>query len=129
MSGAKHVRVAGTDPGTSSLDVVVLDDGVVTDQGRFPAGELQADPSAPVRWLLERGPFDLIAGPSGYGLPLKRVGDCTPQDLALMTLVRPDERGPDDARRQGVLGFSALLQALCASSLPVVFLPGVIHLP
>ena len=46
-----------------------------------------------------------------------------------MTLVRPDERGPDDARRQGVLGFSSLLRALIASKLPVVFLPGVIHLP
>ena len=43
-----------------------------------------------------------------------------------MTLVRPDERGRGG---QGVLGFSTLLQALCESELPVVFLPGVIHLP
>jgi predicted butyrate kinase (DUF1464 family) len=42
-----------------------------------------------------------------------------------MTLVRPAERG----RGQGVLGFGRLLRELCASSLPVVFLPGVIHLP
>jgi predicted butyrate kinase (DUF1464 family) len=46
-----------------------------------------------------------------------------------MTLVRPDERGPDDARRQGVLGFASLLRELRTSSLPVIFLPGVIHLP
>jgi predicted butyrate kinase (DUF1464 family) len=126
---ARPIRVAGTDPGTSSLDVVILEDGVVGDQCRFTPDQLQTDPSSPVRWLSERGPFDLIAGPSGYGLPLVRAADCTERDLALMTLVRPDERGPDDARRQGVLGFASLVRELRASNLPVVFLPGVIHLP
>ncbi|HXG12714.1 MAG TPA: DUF1464 family protein [Gemmataceae bacterium] len=118
-------RVAGTDPGTSSLDILILEDGTVRDQCRFTPQELRADPALPVRWLEQRGPFDLIAGPSGYGLPLVRAADCTERDLALMSLVRPDDRG----RGQGVLGFSAVVRALCASALPVVFLPGVIHLP
>lgn len=126
---AHSIRVAGTDPGTSSLDVLILEDGHAADQCRFTPEQLQADPELPVRWLQERGPFHLIAGPSGYGLPLVRAADCTPRDLALMTLVRPDERGPDDARRQGVLGFASLLRALCSANLPVVFLPGVLHLP
>src|SRR5690606_1938803 len=95
------------------------------DQARFPAEALAADPAAPVAWLRDRGPFDLIAGPSGYGLPLTRAADCTERERARMTLVRPDERD----RRQGVAGFSALLEALCGSGLPVVFLPGVVHLP
>jgi predicted butyrate kinase (DUF1464 family) len=129
MSEARKVRVAGTDPGTSGLDVLVLEDGTVVDQARFQPSDLQADPSAPLRWLVERGPFDLVAGPSGYGLPLVRGGDCTERDLALMTLVRPDERGPGDERRKGVLGFTSVLRAFLASSLPIVFLPGVIHLP
>src|SRR5262249_10816729 len=38
---------------------------------------------------------------------------------------RPDERD----RAGGVTGFSSVLRAFCAASLPVVFLPGVIHLP
>ena len=126
---AQPIRVAGTDPGTSSLDVVILEDGVVGEQCRFTPEQLQSDASLPVRWLQERGPFNLIAGPSGYGLPLVRAADCTPRDLALMTLIRPDERGADDARRQGVLGFSSLLRALCSADLPLIFLPGVIHLP
>jgi predicted butyrate kinase (DUF1464 family) len=126
---AQPVRVAGTDPGTTSLDVLILEDGIVGEQCRFTPRQLQTDASLPVRWLTEHGPFHLIAGPSGYGLPLVRAADCTERDLALMTLIRPDERGPDDARRQGVLGFSSLLRALRASSLPLVFLPGVIHLP
>jgi predicted butyrate kinase (DUF1464 family) len=118
------MRVAGTDPGTSSLDVIVLEDGAVRDQGRFPPEQLQADPALPVEWLRQRGPFDLVAGPSGYGLPLVRAADCTDRDLALMALVRPGDTG-----RTGVAGFSGLLRALRASGLPVVFLPGVIHLP
>jgi predicted butyrate kinase (DUF1464 family) len=117
-------RVAGTDPGTSSLDVVVLEAGAVVDQASFAPAEVQADPPAPLAWLEARAPFDLVAGPSGYGLPLVRASDCTPRDLALMALVRPD-----DPRPGGVPGFSRLLRALCSSSLPVVFLPGVVHLP
>src|SRR5205085_11687225 len=91
---------------------------------RFEPDPLRSDPTLPVRWLQARGPFDLIAGPSGYGLPLVRAADCTDDQLALMSLVRPDER---DAA--GVPGFSAVARAFRDSGLPVVFLPGVIHLP
>lgn len=118
------VRVAGADPGTSSLDLLILDDGRVADQVRFAPAELQADPTAPVRWLADCGPFAVVAGPSGFGLPLIRAADCTERDLALMNLRRQD----DPAAGQGVVGFARLLRALCASSLPVVFLPGAIHL-
>jgi len=117
-------RVAGCDPGTSSLDVLVLDDGTVADQARFEPDQLRSDPAAPVRWLQARGPFDLVAGPSGYGLPLVRAADCTDAQLALMSLVRPDDRAAG-----GVPGFSAVARAFRDSGLPVVFLPGVIHLP
>jgi predicted butyrate kinase (DUF1464 family) len=119
------LRVAGTDPGTSSLDVLVLEDGAVRDQARFAAEQVQADPTQPVRWLEERGPYAVIAGPSGYGLPPCALRDASDDELSLMMLVRPEERG----RQQGVRGFSALLAALRASSLPVMCLPGVIHLP
>jgi len=117
-------RVAGCDPGTSSLDVLVLDNGSVTDQVRFTPEQVRADPSAAVLWLRERGPFDLIAGPSGYGLPLVPAADCTDAQLALMSLIRPDERGAG-----GVVGFSAVAREFRESGLPVVFLPGIIHLP
>ena len=66
-------RVAGCDPGTSSLDLLALDDGRVVAQDRIGPDELRADPARPVRWLTAHGPFDLIAGPSGYGLPLVRA--------------------------------------------------------
>jgi predicted butyrate kinase (DUF1464 family) len=118
-------RVAGTDPGTSSLDLLVLEDGRVAGQARFTPDQLQADPGLPVQWLIEQGPFDLIAGPSGYGLPLVRAQECSDRDLDLMALVRPNERN----QSQGVIKFSSLLRIFRAAPLPVVFLPGVLHLP
>lgn len=117
-------RVAGTDPGTASLDVLVLHDGQVADQVRFAAADLAADPVAPVRWLEARGPVDLVAAPSGYGLPLVPARELSDEQRRLLTLTRYD-----DATARGVAGFSRLIDAFCASSLPALFLPGVIHLP
>ena len=105
--------------------MLVLDDGTVVDQARFEPAQLRADPAAAVAWLAQRGPFDLIAGPSGYGLPLVRAANCTDSQLGLISLIRPDERGTAN----GVTGFSAVVRAFRDSTLPVVFLPGVIHLP
>ncbi len=119
------IRVAGCDPGTSSLDILAIDENRAVAQVTFEPDELRADPTLPVQWLRENGPFDVIAGPSGYGLPLVRAADCTDSQLELMSLVRPDERGTS----HGVGGFSAMVRALRDSGLPVVFLPGVIHLP
>jgi predicted butyrate kinase (DUF1464 family) len=104
--------------------MLAIEDGRVVAQVRIEPDELRADPTLPVQWLREEGPFDLIAGPSGYGLPLVRAADCTDAQFALMSLVRPDERNA-----KGVGGFSAMLRALRDSGLPIVFLPGVIHLP
>lgn len=117
------VRVAGCDPGTSSLDVVALQDGEVCAEVRFSPDEVRGDPHGPIRWLTDHGPFDLVAGPSGYGLPLLSAGQCGRRERDLMTLVRPD-----DVDARGVGGFTALVEAFCGSTLPVVFLPGVIHL-
>jgi predicted butyrate kinase (DUF1464 family) len=118
------VRVAGCDPGTSSLDVVVLEGGRVVDQTRFAPEQVRCEPSCAIDWLQECGPLDLVAAPSGYGLPLVSGRDCTEEQRRLMSLVRAD-----DAERRGVAGFSAVVESFCRSELPVVFLPGVIHLP
>src|SRR5262249_43752057 len=108
------LRVAGTDPGTGSLDVLVLEDGAVFDQARFAPEQVRADPKAPVAWLRERGPFALIAGPSGYGLPLVPASGCGERERALMALVRPDDERPG-----GVGGFWGLVAAFADSGLPV----------
>lgn len=118
-------RVVGTDPGTSSLDLVLLEDGRVDDQCRFTPEQLQGQPQLLGEALANWAPLDLIAGPSGYGLPLVSGAELTEDELDQMSLVRADERGEP----AGVIGFRSWVRALIATALPVVFLPGGFHLP
>jgi predicted butyrate kinase (DUF1464 family) len=119
------VRVVGTDPGTSSLDLLLLADGEVVGQERLAPEALRRDPGALLSLLRGWSPIDLIAGPSGYGLPLVRAEALTDRHLEEMSLVRPDQRGIE----AGILGFRSWVRALAESGLPVVFLPGGVHLP
>ena len=119
------VRVVGTDPGTSSLDLLLLEDGAVAGQARLTPEALRDDPGRLVATLRGWGKIDLVAGPSGYGLPLVRGEAITERELDLMALVRPDERGAD----VGVVGFRGWVRALLGWGLPTVFLPGGVHLP
>jgi predicted butyrate kinase (DUF1464 family) len=121
-------RVAGVDPGTVSFDLCVLQDGEPVVEQVFETGSLNhvAAPAHPLLEALARhGPYDLIYGPSGYGLPLVAAADVGERQLAEMVLVRPDEAHAD----AGVGGMRSLLRELAHSGLPVVFGPGVIHLP
>jgi predicted butyrate kinase (DUF1464 family) len=118
-------RVAGVDPGTVSFDLCVLQDGEPVLEQVFETGSL-SEVSAPLGQALARhGPYDLVYGPSGYGLPLVAAADIGERELAEMVLVRSDESKQD----AGIGGVRSLLRALARSGLPVVFGPGVIHLP
>jgi predicted butyrate kinase (DUF1464 family) len=118
-------RVAGVDPGTVSFDLCVLDNGVPIVEHVFESRSLSEDGRPLLQALAGHGPFDLIYGPSGYGLPLVAAADVGEHELALMVLVRPDESRAD----AGVGGVRSLLRTLASSELPIVFGPGVIHLP
>jgi predicted butyrate kinase (DUF1464 family) len=117
--------VAGVDPGTVSFDVCALDGGDVVLGRSFATVEVGADPAPLVETLVGHGPFDLVLGPAGYGLPLVPVERVGERELALMLLVRADEPG----RRVGVAGMRAIMHALIAAGLPLVFGPGAVHLP
>src|SRR5262245_15905679 len=71
------VRVIGIDPGTVSVDVCGLDDGRVFLDRSFPTADALGDPSLLVGLLESAAPLDLVAGPSGYGLPLVAARDLT----------------------------------------------------
>ena len=114
-------RVIGIDPGTVSIDVCGLDDGRLFLDESYPTHDALADASRFVALLQSHAPLDLIAGPSGYGLPLRRARDLTETDLRLAYLTVDGEAG-------GIGGLRSLARALAASKLPVVFTPGVIHL-
>ena len=118
-------RVAGVDPGTVSFDVCGLEGGEVILERSFRTEEVGGDPAPLVEALVDHGPFDLVLGPAGYGLPLVPVERVGERELALMLLLREDEpRG-----RVGVGGMRAIMRALIAAGLPLVFGPGAIHLP
>jgi predicted butyrate kinase (DUF1464 family) len=117
-------RVAGVDPGTVSFDLCVLQDGEPVVEQVFQADSLSEDSRPLLEALNRHGPYDLVYGPSGYGLPLMAAADVGERELAQMVLVRPDEAHAD----AGVGGLRSLLRALAGSGLPVVFGPGVIHL-
>jgi predicted butyrate kinase (DUF1464 family) len=117
--------VAGIDPGTVSFDVCALEGGEVVLERSFLTAEVGADPGLLVAALAEHGPFELVVGPAGYGLPLVPVEQVGDRELALMLLVREDEaHGP-----VGVGGMRSIVRALIAAGLPLVFGPGAIHLP
>jgi predicted butyrate kinase (DUF1464 family) len=114
-------RVIGIDPGTVSIDVCGLDDGRLFLDESYPTREALSDAARFVALLESHAPLDLVAGPSGYGLPLRRARDLTETDLRLAYLAVDGEAG-------GIGGLRSLARALAASGLPVVFTPGVVHL-
>jgi len=118
-------RVAGVDPGTVSFDLCVLQDGETVLEQAFRTESISRDSAPLIDTLQRHGPYALVYGPSGYGLPLVAAADVGERELAEMVLVRSDE-----ARAEaGIGGMRSLLRALAQSGLPVVFGPGVIHLP
>ena len=115
-------RVLGIDPGTISVDVCGLHDGAVFLEQSFPTSDV-VGPDSPLLALIEQAaPIDLIAGPSGYGLPLVAARDLTDTDLRLACLAAEGEAG-------GIGGLRSLMRALARLAPPVMLTPGVIHLP
>jgi predicted butyrate kinase (DUF1464 family) len=113
--------VVGIDPGTVSIDVCGLVDGRLYLDESWPTEEALANPAALLGLLSASQAPDLIAGPSGYGLPLRRADEVTEEDLRLAFLAPPDETG-------GIGGLRSFARRLGDSGLPVVYTPGVIHL-
>jgi predicted butyrate kinase (DUF1464 family) len=115
-------RVVGIDPGTVSIDLCGLDGGQVFLDASIPTTEALADPETFLDRLRRERPVELIAGPSGYGLPLLHARDLSETDLRLAYLAPAGESG-------GIGGLRTLLRAMTRSELPIVMTPGVIHLP
>jgi predicted butyrate kinase (DUF1464 family) len=118
-------RVIGIDPGTVSVDLCGLDDGGVFLDRSLPTVEMLANPSVLLGLLDDThriAALDLVAGPSGYGLPLIRARDLTEHDIRLAQLTAKGETSG------GIGGLGSLMRLLARTSLPIVFTPGVIHL-
>ncbi|HXI20185.1 MAG TPA: DUF1464 family protein, partial [Gemmatimonadales bacterium] len=86
-------RVVGIDPGTVSIDLCGLDGAEVWLDRTLGTRDALADPAAFTDLLRGSRPPDLIAGPSGYGLPLVPADRVTEADLTLAFLSREAEEG------------------------------------
>jgi predicted butyrate kinase (DUF1464 family) len=117
-------RVIGIDPGTVSFDLCGLEDGQIFLDTSIPSAEVAANPQALVDALLSARPLDLIIGPSGYGLPWVSIKDFGAPELFLFILVDERERG----RISVLSGMSKMIKLMKESELPILFMPGVIHL-
>jgi predicted butyrate kinase (DUF1464 family) len=114
-------RVIGIDPGTVSLDLCGLADGELYLDESWPTAELLAAPERLLQQLRQAGPPDLVVGPSGYGLPFRRIAEASEDDFRLAFLAGAGEVG-------GISGLRGLARKLGQSGLPVCFIPAVIHL-
>jgi predicted butyrate kinase (DUF1464 family) len=115
------IRAVGIDPGTLSIDVCGIADRQIYLDRSWPTAEALSDSTAFLDLLTRPGSPDLVVGPSGYGLPLQAAGEATEHDLSLAFLARAGETG-------GIGGLRGLARVLAASGLPVMYIPGVIHL-
>ena len=104
-------RVVGIDPGTVSIDVCGLAGGRLVIDRSWPTAEVLADPTGFAAALSAHGAPDLVAGLSGYGLPLRRAAETSDHDLRLAFLARKGEQG-------GIGGLRLLTRALADAGTP-----------
>ncbi len=118
-------RVIGIDPGTVSFDLCGLDNGEIFLDTTIPSADIGTNPQVLTDILHQAQPLDLVIGPSGYGLPWVSIRDFSARELFLFILA--DER---ERERVSVLGgMGRMIAILKETDLPIVFMPGVIHLP
>ena len=131
-------RAARIDPGTKSMDICAIEDGVVYYENPLDNIELAQEPEKITDAIREALPLDLISGPSGYGVEPTRIEEIMESifeewyyNYILLTTKADILKGI----AAGIFGailyknmtdFSVWLQR---EKYPVIFIPGVIELP
>jgi predicted butyrate kinase (DUF1464 family) len=132
------VKVAGIDPGTKSMDICVLENGNLIFEKVIDTVEVAKRPLLLLDTLEELMPFDLIVGPSGYGVEvtfLKDIPSEKLEDWYYQYVLLTNKRSIEEAVKNGVFG-AMVYYAMTRSALemkkrnwPVCYIPGIIHLP
>ena len=117
------VRSVGIDPGTRSFSVFGLEDGRPFLDEDIPSEEVARDPDILLD-LLEGAEPDIVVGPSGYGLPLKWAHELTEEDLFLLVLRKPEDKGIPVLE-----GLVEMARRAGRRRMPMVFIPSVIQMP
>ncbi|MCE8429348.1 MAG: DUF1464 family protein [Candidatus Methanoperedens sp.] len=114
------VRVIGIDPGTKSFDFCGLEDDKIILDISVSTKDIMRDPDLISNIIMDSN-IDLAVGPSGFGIPVKRIEDIGEKDMFLMSLIRKCDK-------KSVLGMRNSIARMKEHRLPVFFIPGVIHL-
>lgn len=117
------MKVIGIDPGTSSWDIF----GYETESNEIfvdisiPSAQILDNPEKIIEEITKYEPFDVLAAPSGFGIPIKKVQDLTPKDMFEITL-----RKNSSSR---VMGLQNVLYKMQKQQWNAIILPGIKHLP
>lgn len=117
------VRVIGIDPGTRSFDFCGLEDGKLFLQTSITSVEVAENPQSILDVITEAGEIDLVAGPSGYGLPLLPASKVTEKEFFQLVLVRHD-----DDKIPVLEAIKDMVRLVQKTDMNMIFIPGVIHL-
>ncbi len=111
---------AGIDAGTYTFEIFVLEGDRPLLKRTLLTSEVKRNPEIVLKALKEINP-DVIAGLSGYGLPVKRFSELSDMDLSLMTLNFD----------KTIMGVRKLIELIKKSELGEITwtIPGIIHLP
>ena len=132
------VRVVGIDPGTKTMDLCLLEDGVVRDEVVLESSEVAFKPELLVRAVEKLSPYDLIVGPSGYGVEvtyLDEIPDDVFEEWYYTYILLASKEEIMHGVSEGDVGsyvYYAMAKAMIEFKkrrLPVVFIPGIINLP
>jgi len=115
------MRAVGIDPGTGSFDFFGMDEQEIIIDETVQVKAVAENPTLLLDYIRNLLPLDIIVGPSGYGLPLTPIKDVGERELSLMV--------PEDKSISLYDGIRMVLRLMKSEGLPVVFTPGVIHLP
>lgn len=115
------MRVIGIDPGTYSFDLFGMEDDrkIIIDES-IKSVDIFQTPHLLIEKLGNSMPLDIIIGPSGYGMPLKKINDITEDDIGRMI--------PLDTQMAVNEGIKKVLLKMKQIKMPVYFTPGVVHL-
>ena len=130
------MRALGIDPGTRSFDLVVIEKDHVVWEDSIDTVTVAERPESLVEAVEAAGTVDIIAGPSGYGVPVTFNQDIVdPYRFALEVLLLTRE---EDLRRGIELGelgirvyeaITKVVVELWRRNLPVCYIPSCILLP
>lgn len=116
------MRSLGIDPGTMSFDFCLMNGrGVVLEEVSIPSVQMMESPHLLVD-VVRASRADIVVGPSGYGVPTCRLQDA---DESVLNELLPTDEGETPVNE----GIRSALRLLRDQGAPVVFTPGVVHLP